>query len=105
MFLFQFLMKKYVIVAEAKKKMSHAMVKMNNANAFLGSLGNRGIAGKSVGHDDDDDDDDFPCGACEAIRDLKLDQDSDECNSDNDDGGGKDDDDDEEDLEMRINIE
>ena len=83
-------MKKHVVVVEAKMKLTHAMGTLNKANRFFGALANTedgpqndpANPGRSGPTSDEDS---VPCGACEAIKVLKLDQDSDPDSEDEDD--------------------
>ena len=77
-------MKKHVIAVEAKKKLSHAMGTLNKANRFFGAFANAedtdDLDKTSGGSNDLDqtsgsnDEETIPCGACEAIKTLKLDE-------------------------------
>ena len=78
-------MKKHVFSVLAKKKLTHAVGKINKANLFFGAMAPGGEGGEKREEEDDDDDatevkdeDCIPCGACQAIKSLNLDDDLDE---------------------------
>ena len=76
-------MKKHVFSVQAKKKLTHAVGKINKANIFFGTMepGEGGENNDDVDEDDAKeakDEDCVTCGACQAIQSLNLDDDLDD---------------------------